>query len=150
MNFLNKLKKFFKPEDGFEDDPDKIGNLKEILNCSFSIKVNLNDVFGYACAESFDLDIEDINPLHPLFYKYGVWDTLIAVASVAENDRMPIDPVYERIGHKKWKKMTEDVKALSDKGKILWELYFIKNKDNKEKIQKDLVDAFDELKEIKG
>jgi len=53
--------------------------------------INLNDTFGYACADAEGINIEEVPVFHKIFMKYG-WDGAVAWASKKRN-AMPIPPL---------------------------------------------------------
>jgi hypothetical protein len=47
--------------------------MKMIYHCSYgTIELNMNDTFGYTCAESEELDLKDWQEVAEIFHKYGI------------------------------------------------------------------------------
>jgi hypothetical protein len=63
--------------------------LEELLKGAHTVELNMNDTFGYACAESVTFDVSDLNRMVPILARYGQ-DALTAYAAVKTN-RTPID-----------------------------------------------------------
>jgi len=92
MDKTNKSRKMIKEalkqrkEIDFEeinDDLKKENNiLKEMIKSSFSIDINLNDTFYYACADSEEIDSEDFLDLLELSKKHGSYNTINAYCSL--------------------------------------------------------------------
>lgn len=56
--------------------------LKGLIECSFTLNMNLNDTFHYASADSEDIDSEDFLDLIPLATKYSPFKAMTAYCSV--------------------------------------------------------------------
>jgi len=57
--------------------------LEEILSNTYHVEVNMNDTFGYACAESEDLDGDDLLDLVPFIQEYD-WDAVVALVAIKQ------------------------------------------------------------------
>lgn len=42
-----------------------------LLGGSFSLNLNMNDTFGFACADCETFDVDDLEPMIPLINRYG-------------------------------------------------------------------------------
>lgn len=95
---------------------------KELVRCSFSVVINLNDTFSYACAESDDIDRDDVEVIIPFIQKYGR-SALIAYCSI----KCGYDPSIPSELSKEFYSAKEELKKLSETGHILFEQYYERN-----------------------
>lgn len=102
---------------------------KEILSNVFSCELNMNDTFFWACADSEDIDNDDIEALMPLFHKYSVSDVLVAYVSVKRGYESEHQTIREKA-----KPILPEIKALADTGEILYEQFSDKKRQEEEKL----------------
>lgn len=76
----------------------------------FTVRVNCNDTFGYACADSEDIDVEDLPIMLELYQKFG-WEGVIALCSKIRK----CDPLSE-VRNDKFKEAQEYIKDYELKG----------------------------------
>lgn len=105
--FKKIYKKFFSKKE--EDYTKYSKEAQMIMNCSFSILLNANDFFNYACADAEEMDEEDTYQLYPIIRKYG-YDAINAYMS-HKRGVLPINP----------HRTTKFFKALEEVKKIQWE-----------------------------
>lgn len=55
---------------------------EDVVSSAYGVDVNMNDVFGWACADSENIEGSDLVDLKPYWDKYGD-DALMAYASIA-------------------------------------------------------------------
>ena len=67
---------------------DKLQAAALLVDASFTCELNMNDTFGFACAESVTFNTGDFERMVPLLVKYGR-DALTAYAGVKTN-RVPM------------------------------------------------------------
>lgn len=106
---------------------------KKILLSSYQITINLNDTFYYACADSEEIDGDDIEEILPIFQKYGD-DTLIAYVAVKRGH----DPEIENHITEDFKSAKQELQRLFNDGKILHDIHL------------DDLNATNEIKEFGG
>lgn len=69
-----------------------MSELEKFSEDIFSISVNCNDTFGYACADATDLDMHaDSDKIIAMWRKYG-WEGLIALCALKRH----YQPIKER------------------------------------------------------
>lgn len=83
--------------------------LEEVMKGAFSITLNMNDTFAFACADAEDMSSDDFEIMVPLIAKYGQ-PALTAYASVKRDK----DPIHCPCGHdsEPFQKAREEVRAL--------------------------------------
>jgi hypothetical protein len=45
--------------------------LRKLLGGAFTIQLNMNDTFAFACSDSEEMDLDDVEELLPLIHRYG-------------------------------------------------------------------------------
>lgn len=73
---------------------EKVKALQTVLNGSFCFVLNMNDTFGFACAESEEMGVDDFELMVPIIAKYG-HHALIAYAAVKKK----VEPIHCKCGH---------------------------------------------------
>lgn len=109
----------------YQRNMDRYQKLLKMVNSFFKVSMNMNDTFGYGCADSENMDGEDIEEIFPLFEKYG-FSTLAAYASVKRGYL----PIKER-QTEDFFKAKEEIEKLAKDGTVLWEEYWEKEGRNK-------------------
>jgi len=104
---------------------------KEILENLHTVEINLNDTFYYACADSEELEAEDILELIPLFENYGVRDTLVAVTAVIRGH----DPKVKGVCTSKFKKAKKEIQKMAKNGTICFAQYYENENKKKERAE---------------
>lgn len=66
-----------------------------VLNGAFSISLNMNDTFAFACADMEEMSVSDFDLMVPAISKYGQ-DALTAYAAVKRNQ----EPISCKCNHK--------------------------------------------------
>jgi hypothetical protein len=91
---------------------DKEKAIETILEGSFSFTLNMNDTFGFACADAEDMSVDDFEELIPIIAKYGHY-ALTAYVAVKRD----AEPIHCSCGHdtKPFQDAREEIKAIKDK-----------------------------------
>jgi hypothetical protein len=95
---------------------------KEIIKSSFNLSLNMNDTFDWACADSEDVDADDVVHIVPIAMKYGVDATLLAYASVKRG----YESSFKELLTDNYKAATRELKELAEDGTILFEQWYDK------------------------
>lgn len=102
--------------------------LEDLIKSCHSLKVNMNDTFHYACADSCELDAEDALDLVPFIGEYG-FDALMAYEAIKRDydPQIPqyVTPSFLEVKEKLLLAMKEDKNFLVD-------LNYQKEKERKE------------------
>lgn len=101
-----------------------------VENAGYGIELNMNDIFGWGCADSEVLDGDDAIDLIPIIQKYG--DTaLIAYASVKRAGAIPQGPVLKGIKSDFYAAQKE-IQELANDGSILYSEFYEMKKRQEE------------------
>lgn len=76
-------------------DEDRLKAFEILLNGAFSISLNMNDTFAFACADVEEMSVSDFDLMVPVISKYGQ-DALTAYAAVKRNQ----EPISCKCDHK--------------------------------------------------
>jgi len=109
----------------YMDDESKFEMLLELIRDCHYLILNMNDTFGYACADSEQMDASDVEEILHTYQKYGS-ATLIAYASVKTGD-LPIKPLRT----KEFFKAKKELEKLAENGTILYYEFLKKKEDEK-------------------
>lgn len=101
---------------------------KLLIDCSFGIDIALNDTWYYACADSENIDSDDVPELIPYIEKYGYDAVLAYIAIKREHDPQIPDVISEN-----FYKAKEELQILADKDEILCYQHIEKREKEKEK-----------------
>ena len=78
--------------------------LKEMIGSCFSLDINLNDTFYYACADTEEICTEDFLDLLEVAKEHGTYNTITAYAAVKRellNDEKNLSPIWLKRKDKK-------------------------------------------------
>lgn len=64
-----------------QEELTELRQYRKLVETSFWLALNMNDVFGFGCADAENMPVEDIKHVLPLFNQYG-YDALLAYAAV--------------------------------------------------------------------
>lgn len=81
--------------------------------------LNMNDTFGYGCADSESMEGGDLDELFPLYEKYGSC-VFVAYASVKRDGELPIKECQS----KDFFSAKKEIEILAKDGTVLWEQYW--------------------------
>lgn len=101
---------------------------KLLIKDSFELQLNMNDTFYYATADVENMQAHDVKHILPLIQKYG-HDAINAYVAVIRGH----DPQISKRITEGYLKSKETIKAMADKGTILWERWA----ENKERSQEE-------------
>lgn len=104
-----------------------------VKNATYGLELNMNDVFGWGCADSEELSGIDAIDLIPIIQKYGEV-ALIAYASVKRSGAIPQPPVLKDI-KKDFYSAQYEIQKLADTGAILYDRY-----SDLQKMKKEMID----------
>lgn len=93
-------------------------SIAELLDNAFTIEMNANDFFGYACADSVRIDIVDLEWVIPIVEKYPN-DGINAVMSFIR-EQFPL-PTYQT---KNFKLALDEIRIMNF-GKIIWSREYV-------------------------
>lgn len=117
--------------DRFEKIEAELKAYKLLVESSdYGLELNMNDIFGWGCADSETLSGEDAEELIPIIQKYG-FTALIAYVSVKRQGAIPQGPVLKDC-KKDFYSAQKEIQTLSDKGNIMFEEYFYAKKRREE------------------
>lgn len=74
--------------------PEEQKALEILLNGSFSFNLNMNDTFGFACADMETFDVDDFELMVPIINKYG-YHALTAYVAV----KRKAEPIHCKCNH---------------------------------------------------
>ncbi len=102
--------------------------LNQILDQCFRVTLNMNDIFGWACADCEQVDADDMVRMLPLMHDYGT-DILIAYVAVKRGHGVkaaeePQEPVMKYLTQERWIKMVDAIVDLASNGTIMCEEYW--------------------------
>jgi hypothetical protein len=106
-----------------------------IKSSGYGLELNMNDVFGWGCADSETLEDGDALELIPIIQRYGS-TALVAFASVKRNGAIPQPPVLKSI-KKDFYAAQAEIQKLADSGTILYERYYELQKTKEEMMNFD-------------
>lgn len=109
----------------YMDDESKFETLMDLLSDCHYLTLNMNDTFGYACADSEEMDADDVGEILDIYKKYGS-ASLIAYASLKSGD-LPIKPLRT----KEFFKAKKELEKLAENGTILYYEFLKKSEDEK-------------------
>lgn len=94
--------------------PEREKALEALLEGSFSVNLNMNDTFAFACGDSEEISVEDFDLMVPIIAKYGQ-SALTAYVAVKRD----ADPITCRCGHDgpDYKAARAEVEALKNADK---------------------------------
>lgn len=142
MSIWDKIRKLFDAPDVFADDENcnvsvsdptdykkKYKALQDAIGQCHWVHINVNDFFWWGCADTEQIDADDLEELEPLIIKHGAWAVLGAVVSVKRGGGIkaedpPQAPVMKMIGQNVWNAAVADVLELAKSGTILFEQYW--------------------------
>lgn len=104
----------------------RFDKLMEMVGSSynaFHIELNINDVFGWACAESGELSVFDVKDVFPLYEKYGSAALVAYEVLRRENKEQPAHGYHK---DPKYLLAKAELEELAKDGTILFEQYYYK------------------------
>lgn len=102
-------------------------SLFEVIEGSFTITVNMNDTFYYACADSETLESDDLITILPLITKYGDAALTAYVAIKRGHDPQVTSRLTENFYAAK-----KELQPMFDSGELDWEEHYDKQERQKE------------------
>jgi len=117
-----------KLQEGYELHRDRFAKLMEMVgSCSraFSIELNMNDTFGWACADSGSLSVFDVKKVFEVYLKHG-HVTLIAYEVLNRDGKE--EPAHGMAKDPSYLAAKAELEKLAHDGTILFEKFYDRQK----------------------
>lgn len=104
---------------------------KKIVEDCFTLTLNMNDAFHWACADAQQLEADDVPKIVPICQRYGVGPTTLAYAAICRG----YDSDHKKLLTPDYFAAKAELQAMAGKGEILWERWDALNDAEEQKAE---------------